>query len=117
MATATPTNTETVFARHLQAILSRDMDSIIADFAPDAVVFTPNGAFKGHAQIRGFFEAALQLLTPEAMNAMQVIRQEFDGEFVYVLWSAGQAVPFAGDSFCIRDGKIVMQSFTPAPNA
>ncbi len=45
------------------------------------------------------------------MANLQVIRQDVDGEFAYVFWSAAPAVVVAGDTFCIRGGKIVMQSF------
>jgi ketosteroid isomerase-like protein len=117
MATAIDSTTQSVLTQHVQALISRNLDSIVGDYAADGVVFTPNGAFKGHEQIRAFFEASLQMLTVDALNALKVSRQEIDGEFAYVLWSAGTVIPFAGDTFCVHDGKIVMQSFVPAPIA
>ena len=113
MAIETATMTESVLGQHVQALVSRDLDAIVADFTDDAVVFTPNGAFKGPQNIRAFFTGALQLLTPESMANLTVIKQDIDGEYAFVLWSASPAVTFAGDTFHIRDGKIVLQSFVP----
>ncbi|MBC7811713.1 MAG: nuclear transport factor 2 family protein [Burkholderiales bacterium] len=111
MATATATTTESVLGQHVQALVSRNLDSIMADFSDDAVLFSPNGAFKGTENIRAFFTAALEMLAPESMANLTVIKQDIDGEYAYVLWSASPAVSFAGDTFCVHDGKIVLQSF------
>ena len=111
MVTAATKTTGDVLNQHVQALVSRDLDAIVADYTDDAVVFTPNGAFKGREQIRAFFTAALDMLTPEAMSNLTVIKQEIDGEFAYVIWSALPVISFAGDTFCIRDGKLVLQSF------
>jgi ketosteroid isomerase-like protein len=102
-------STEAVLEQHIQAIISRDLNSIMRDYADDAVVFAPVGVFKGLQSIRAFFQAALETLTPEALEQLKFSKKEFHDEHAYVLWSAGQAVPFAGDVFQIRDGKILTQ--------
>lgn len=111
MTTTTLTTTESVLGQHIQSLVSRNLDAIVSDFSEDAMVFTPNGAFKGPENIRAFFTAALEMLNPESMSNLAVIKQDIDGEFAYVLWSAKPAVSFAGDTFCVRNGKIVLQSF------
>jgi ketosteroid isomerase-like protein len=110
MATASANSTEVVLGQHVQALISRNLDSIVQDYTDDAVVFSPNGAFKGHENIRAFFTAAWEMLPPDVLNNLKVIKQEIDGEYAYVLWSAEPILPFAGDTFRIHDGKIVMQS-------
>jgi ketosteroid isomerase-like protein len=112
MATAAAVTTETTLAQHVQALMSRDLDSIMEHYTEESVVFSPNGVSKGMANIRAFFAGALQLLSPEAMGNMKVIRQDFDGEYAYVLWSALPVLAFANDTFHIRDGKIVAQAFS-----
>ena len=103
--------TESVVTQHVKTLVTRNLDAIVNDYSADAVLFAPNGAFKGKENIRAFFEAALGMLPKEATDNLKVLSQSFDGEFAYVLWSALPAVGFAGDSFCVRDGKIVMQCF------
>ena len=105
------TTTEAVLKQHVQALLSRNVDSLMKDYSRDSVLFSPNGAFKGLESIRAGFTAVLGMLTPEAMANMKVIRQDIDGEYAYVLWSALPAVTFGGDTFRVHNGKIVMQSF------
>ncbi len=110
MATGAQNTTEAVLGQHVQALVSRNLDSIMSDFTDDSVLFSPNGAFKGLENIRAFFTAALEMLPPAALGNLKVIKQEIDGEYAYVLWSADPALSFAGDMFRIQDGKIVMQS-------
>ena len=110
MSTQAATSTEAVLIQHVQALVSRNLDTIMQDFIEDSVVFSPNGAFKGLDNIRAFFTAGLDMLPPDSLNNLQVIRQDIDGEYAYVLWSAKPALGFAGDTFRIVDGKILMQS-------
>src|SRR5215211_5421330 len=110
MARVQAQSTEEVLEQHIQALVVRDLDRVVGDYADDAVVFAPAGVFRGPQNIRAFFKAGLELLTPEAMDELRFIKKEFDGEYAYVLWSAGSVVPFAGDLFQIRDGKIVVQA-------
>jgi ketosteroid isomerase-like protein len=115
MSTAIAETTGAVLVNHIQALATRDLDLIVSDYSEDAVVFSPQGAFQGHANIRAFFGAALGMLTPEAMGNLKVSKQEINGEYAYVLWSALPVIAYAGDTFQVHDGKIVLQSFVPAP--
>jgi len=42
---------------------------------------------------------------------MSLIRQDIQGDVAYVLWKAEPYIPLATDTFVIRDGKILAQSF------
>lgn len=106
--------TEAVLNHHLQAIFARDLDAIISDYAEDAVFFTPFGVSKGPDQIRAAFVSIMNLVTAEVMAEMNLGQQHIDGEFAYILWTAGAHITTASDTFCVRDGRIVMQSFVGA---
>lgn len=103
--------TEAVLKQHFQAIVSRNLDGLMKDYSQDSVLFTPTGTVKGLKNIRAGFTAMLGMMTPEAMANVKVSRQEIEGEYAYILWSAVPVVPFGGDTFYIHNGKIVMQSF------
>jgi hypothetical protein len=103
--------TEAVFGHHLQALMARSVDEIVSDYIESSVVFTQNGTFRGLEQIRAFFTEGLKIFTPEVLGALKVSEQSIDGEFAYVVWSAGEAILLGMDTFCIRDGKIIMQAF------
>lgn len=100
-----------VLAHHLKAIGERNLDDLVGEYSADAVIFAPQGVSKGPEQIRGFFAEALKLFTPEVLATFKMARQEVDGDFAYIFWSAAPTIVMAQDTFCVRDGKIVMQSF------
>ena len=106
-------STAEVVGRHVQAFLAGDIESIMADFADDALLCTPDGALRGPGPIRGFFEWALPLLPSDA-TTVEVKQQIVDGDVFYVAWSASSpavAIPFAVDVFIVRDGKLAYQCF------
>lgn len=103
-------STEAVVERHMRALMARDFDSVMKDYASDAVLFTASGTIKGAEALRAFFEASMSALPPEALANFKLIKKDTDGEYGYILWSAAPLLPFAGDTFHIRNGKIVAQS-------
>jgi ketosteroid isomerase-like protein len=104
---------ESVLEHHVQALVSRDLDNIVTDYADDAVMLSPNVVFKGPKAIRACFSGVLGILNPEEFKSMKVIRQDVCGDYVYIIWST-PSIPLGSDTLCIRDGKIVMQSFISA---
>ncbi len=103
--------TEAVVGHHVQALMAGDIDEIMKDYTEESVVFSPNGTVKGLTAIRGSFTAIVGMLTPEVMGNMKVIKADNSGEYSYTLWSALPAVTFGGDTFHVRNGKIIKQSF------
>jgi ketosteroid isomerase-like protein len=100
--------TETTLFHHLQAT---GVDDILSDYTEDSVLFTSNGPVRGLAGLRVFFEAFIKSATPEMMAAYQLIRHDVGGEIAYIVWKAEPFVPLASDTFVVRDGKIVAQTF------
>ena len=103
-------STEATLDHHLQAI-AQGVDAIMSDFTEDSVVFTPDGPLKGLAPIRSFFAGFLASSPPELLQAFTIIRKDVHGETAYLLWKAEPFIPLATDTFVIRDGKILCQSF------
>jgi hypothetical protein len=77
------------------------------------VVFTPDGQVQGLQQIRTVFDGFLHC-PPELPKAMTVTRQDVNGDVAYLIWKAEPFIPFATDTFLIRD-KILVQTFAIAP--
>ena len=104
--------TEAVLKHHLDQIFARNVEGIMRDYSDESVIFTPQGVHKGLEQIRAFFNYGVtNVLTPEVIGAIKIARQEVDGDFAYIFYSAPPKILMASDSFCIRDGKIQMQGF------
>lgn len=102
-----------VVRQHLRCFYEKDLEGAIADYAPDAVLFLSGGPLKGPAAIRSFFKAFFgEFSKPGATFSMQ--EQYADGDYAYILWNAESAdnvYEAATDTFIVRKGKIVAQSF------
>lgn len=102
--------TEAVMQHHTQALLSGNLDELAKDYTEDSVLFTPIETYKGPENIKAAFAALMKMLPPEALTNFKTTKQEIHGEYVYGLWTAAPTFTFAGDTFHIHNGKIMMQS-------
>src|SRR5262249_25297611 len=106
-------STSDVLDRHMKAFVERDLDGVVADYSPDAVLFVLSGPLKGPDAIKPFFEAFIsEFAKPSSSFKMQL--RSIEGEHAYILWTAETAdnsYEFATDTFVVRHGKIVAQSF------
>ena len=107
-------STQDVLDNHLKAFDQGNLNGILSDYAPDVVFFTKDGAFKGLNAIRRLFERLItEFGKPGATFSMK--QQIVEGDYAYILWTAKTAdniYELATDTFVVRDGKIVAQSFT-----
>jgi ketosteroid isomerase-like protein len=112
METTMPT-TQNILDQHLKSFSENDLKGVLADYSTDAVFFIPGTALKGTDSIKPFFENLLsEFAKPGASFSMQ--HQCVEGEYAYILWSAETAdnsYEAATDTFVVREGKIVAQSF------
>ena len=107
-------STKDVLDHHLKAFDQGDINGVLSDYAPEAIFFTKNGALKGVERIRPLFEALIgEFGKPRATFNMK--QQLVEGDYAYILWAAETAdnvYELATDTFVVREGKIVAQSFT-----
>jgi SnoaL-like protein len=86
----------------------------LSDYAPGAFFFTKDGTRKGVDAIRPLFEALIaEFGKPGAKFNMK--QQLVEGDYAYILWTAKTAdnvYELATDTFVVREGKIVAQSFS-----
>ena len=101
---------EALMQHHGQTLMSGNLDELLKDYTKDSVLFTPAETYKGLERIRAAFTAMMEMLPPEAKANFKINKQEIQGEYVYLLWTALPVLPFASDTFHIHNGKIIMQS-------
>jgi len=103
-----------VVEQHLKCFFEGDLNGILSDYAPGAVFFTPDGPLRGLDEIRPLFQAMIaEFKKPGA--AFNLKHQSVEGDCAYILWTAETAdnvYELGTDTFVVRDGKIVAQSFT-----
>jgi len=107
-------STKDVIDHHLKSFGQGDLEGILSDYAPNAIFFTATGALRGTDGIRPLFQAMIaEFGKPGA--AFHMKQQFIEGDHAYILWNAETAdnvYELGTDTFVVRDGKIVAQSFT-----
>ncbi|MEI9965229.1 MAG: nuclear transport factor 2 family protein [Caulobacteraceae bacterium] len=109
--------------RHMAFAAKGDVDSIVGDYADDAVVLTAGKAAQGKAAIRaqfaGMFGARPAGAPAGGPPAMKTLKVWQEGDVGFVSWQmgAGGPAPINGvDEFLVRGGKIQVQAvFTGLP--
>ncbi|MBC8235101.1 nuclear transport factor 2 family protein [bacterium] len=111
MSADTTKQTEATLVHHLQAFAEGDINAILSDYVEESILYTPDGALRGLNQIRGFFSETLENAPPGFMENFEMVRQDVEGEIAYIVWKSPSAAPLGTDTFVIRNGKIVVQTF------
>lgn len=106
-------NTSKILDHHLSSFGGGDLDGIMSDYTEQSVLFTPQGLLRGKQQIRELFVSLFaEFAKPGA--SFNMLTQTVEGDAAYIVWSAETAdnvYELATDTFVVRDGKIVYQSF------
>ena len=106
-------STKDVVDRHLESFGRLDLEGILSDYAPGAVLFTAKGPLRGTDAMRPFFQAMVEeFARPGSAFRLQQLFAE--GDYAYMLWTgetADNVYELGTDTFVVRDGKIVVQSF------
>jgi ketosteroid isomerase-like protein len=109
---ARPSATEAVVRNHLQAFLEQaGIDAILSDYDDDARFLSESGTYHGKREIGGFFEAFIASLPPGAIERFSLRSLRVEGELAYITWSVGGYALLGTDTFVVRNGRIVSQTF------
>jgi hypothetical protein len=88
------------------------VDAVMQHYTDKSVLVTRDATYRGLAEIRQFFTALLTGPTAGFPAAFKLKRQEAAGEMGYIVWEAQPWFPLATDTYVVRDGKFVQQTFT-----
>ncbi len=104
--------TETIVRQHLQAFTAQTgLDAILNDYADDACFLSEGRAYCGKPAIREFFRAFLAALPAQTIGQFTLRSLHVQGDVAYITWSAGPDLPLGTDTFVVREGRIVAQTF------
>ena len=104
------TQTEALLQSHLQAA-RKGVDAVMQDFADDSTLITHDATYHGLTEIRQFYTAFFNGLPEGFFDAFKVNRQEVVGEVAYILWEAKPWLLLATDTFVVRNGRFLFQTF------
>ncbi len=103
--------TQEVLTHHLNCF--GNLAGTMADYTAESRFFTPDGLLRGPEAIRRFFVKLFEEFAKPGMS-FEMLRQEVDGDTAYILWKAETAdnrYQLGTDTFIVRNGKIVTQTF------
>ena len=104
---------QTVLDRHLGCFAAGDLEGLLADYTDESVLFTVDGPLRGPAAIRGFMERLFaEFAKPGARFDLRT--KDVGEDVAFIVWSAETAdnrYEIANDTFVVRDGRILFQSF------
>jgi ketosteroid isomerase-like protein len=113
MQTSPINSTKDVLDHHLKCFGEGDLEGILSDYAPGAVLFTPDKPLRGADAIRPLFQAMIAEFGKPG-SAFRLKQQFVEGDYAYILWTAETSenvYELGTDTFAVRDGKIVAQSY------
>ena len=106
-------STQQVLDHHLQAFGTGDLDGILEDYTSGSIIIEPDGVHRSREEMSAFFSTLFAEFAKPGMT-FSMDQQVVDGEIAYIRWSAETAdntYELGTDTFLIRDGKIVAQTF------
>ena len=104
---------QAVVNHHLEGFLALDVQGVMADYAPDAVMIVPTGVLHGADEIRPLFQNLFaEFAKPGATFDLK--QQLIEGDVAYIWWVAetpDNTYELGTDTFFVRHGKIAVQTF------
>ena len=105
--------TQAVLDHHLKAFKENDLEATMADYGEKSILVTPDATYRGLAEIRKGFEGAFAAF-PKDSTTMNITKTIVVQDVAYIIWNAKTPkfeLSYATDSFIIRDGKIIRQTY------
>lgn len=105
--------TQTVLDHHWETFVSNDLEGVMKDYTDESVLITPDATYSGLEEIRQNFINAFKAFqtgnSKLTLNHSKVVK-----DVGYILWEADtpqMTLNYATDSFIIRKGKIIRQTY------
>lgn len=105
--------TKAVLDHHWETFKANDLEGVMADYTEESILITPDKTFKGLKEIRENFVFAFDLF-PTANTTMKLNKSVVQSDVGYIIWDARSPkinLTFATDTFIIKNGKIVRQTY------
>ena len=105
-------DTETVVRNHLRVFLeNRGVDAILEDYHDEARFHGEDRVYRGKGEIAQFFAGFLGSLPAGALQRFSLRSLRVDGDLAFITWDVGRDIPLGTDTFVVRGGRIVSQTF------
>ncbi|HTE34697.1 MAG TPA: nuclear transport factor 2 family protein, partial [Chryseolinea sp.] len=105
--------TKRVLDHHWKTFQANDLEGTMADYTEESILITPDKIYKGLSEIRGNFVNAFALF-PKDATQMKLNTFVVQQDVAYIIWEATSPtikLTYGTDTFIIRDGKIIRQTY------
>jgi len=105
--------TKEVLDHHWVAFKANDLEETMKDYTEESLLITPNATYKGLDEIRNNFVEAFKLF-PKDSTTFALDKSIAVKDVGYILWNSKTPtfnLTYGTDTFIIRDGKIVRQTY------
>jgi ketosteroid isomerase-like protein len=105
--------TQDVLTHHLDCFGAGDLVGTMTDYSDESKFFTPDGLLRGPEAIRQFFTGLFAEFAKPGLS-LEMLKQEVCDDTAYIVWKAETAdnrFEVGTDTFIVRNGKIVTQTF------
>jgi predicted SnoaL-like aldol condensation-catalyzing enzyme len=99
--------------RHLSSFQNNELEVLMSDYTRDSVLITEDKTYIGPEQIKSFF-TSLIIHFPKDQSTFILNKMIVQDELVFIVWHANTPsldVTFGTDTFIIKNGKILQQTF------
>lgn len=111
--------TQAVLDHHWETFVSNDLEGVMEDYTEESVLITPDATYVGLEEIRQNFINAFKAF-PARHSKLTLNQSKVVKDIGYILWEADTPemnLTYATDSFIIRNGKIIRQTYAGVPQA
>lgn len=108
-----PAMTQKVLDHHWETFVNNDLEGVMEDYTEESVLITPDTTYRGLDAIRENFVNAFEVF-PSGNSTLTLNKSVVEKDVGYILWQASTEdfeLRFATDTFIIRDGKIIRQTY------
>jgi hypothetical protein len=105
--------TKEVLDHHWMTFQKNDLEGTMEDYTEESILITPDATYEGLDEIRENFVNAFKAF-PADSSTLTLTKSVVKEDVGYILWTAKTpafTLSYATDSFIIRDGKIVRQTY------
>lgn len=105
--------TRQVLDHHWQTFRDNDLEGVMEDYTEESILITPDTTYRGLDAIRQNFVQAFEAF-PTEEDPLTLHKSVVEKDVGYILWEASTPefeLLFATDTFFIRDGKIIRQTY------
>lgn len=107
-----------ILDHHWVAFQANDLEATMEDYTEESVLITPDRTFRGLSEIRENFVGAFAVF-PKDSSTLVLDKSVVVNDVGYIIWHAKTpafTLSFGTDTFIIKNGKIVRQTYAGVAN-